>query len=1194
VDPLESLLSRCSAPEQAVVRAARQLGYLSPAQLQQSLQRVGSSGGLLPALGESLTPAQRRELAGIHHEAQAAAGATRIQATRPFSPGSSGTVDPDRVGPYAVERRLAAGGMGVVYVARHEALGRRVALKLMLTSAADAGPEAAERFLIEAQAAARLRHPNIVGIHDVGQDGGRPYLALDLVDGESLKDRVDREGPLDPTVAAVILEKLARAVFYAHSNSILHRDIKPHNVLLDADGEPLLTDFGLAKDVSAEGQGITVTGQMLGTPAYMPPEQAGGEPDRVDRRADVYSLGATLYECLCGRPPFQGATVINVVQQVLLDDPPRPRGLRADVPRDLETICLKCLEKEPERRYASAHDLAADLRRFLDGEPIGARRVGPLARVWRRARRNRLVVAVATAVALLVLGVWGWKTVEAQSARKEAESALVDAQRSEADAVLARDEAIAAKEALSEALGRVEAARRGEELARRHRAALAELEQGYALLATERFELAARAFARGYVAAQRLEGEPGTAGELSLSRMRQAAALGAREALSRLPRYLGPDSVYSACALSRSGKLAATAGRPGLQVWDLTWSPEDPRALLWEAAAPEGAELASCAFSPDDQLLVSCLGFPGDSRGRIEVRALEDGALVGSQDLGTRPHCLRFSPRGDRIAVAGQAGEVRICDARTLEVLFELTSTSRPGIPGYETSAYDLDFTEDGQALVVGYADGTVWFWNLGARQALEGHINAGEAVVGVRFTPPGGLTRDRGLAVVTGSGRVLVYDLARMANPRELLSGELGGATTCALSADGRRLAVGTLGGAVMVWDEEGRVVSDLAGLPPRIDDLALAPDGRRLLIAGRGPVELRDLGRARRYEGRGPLAVGHDGSAVWIGEEPGELIYRAPRGEPEAFTVPDLGQVDTLAVGGGHVLAAHTTQERGGYFHRLDYLRTSGERRAQGFLRNRAQVLSLSPAGDAALVGAHVPFVERGFGSNDDDQDDKGRVALLRLQGFEWEREFRWHVLTVQGCAWTPDGAGFVSISQDGTLANWDLEAPGQPRWIRGIQRDGSVDWQPPATRQRLGEDDAMSQVTAGLACHDRRLLTGSGDGALRLHDLEQGALLDKIEAHVRPIDLCAWVGDHLLLSSSSGELKLWDTSLPGGRVLRTLRAPGATHAAHGGPDGTLVAVATADAVWVWDLSWTGIEGFEQDPEGFVDGRTRTRGKR
>jgi serine/threonine protein kinase len=296
-------------------------------------------------------------------------------------------------GEYQLLGEIARGGMGVVYRARQAQLERVVALKMILAGRL-ANNDDVQRFFSEAAAAARLQHPNIVAVHDVGTVDGQHFFTMEYIEGQSLDQRLS-QGPLASKVAARYLTILARAVHYAHEQGILHRDLKPSNVLIDRADEPHITDFGLAKQLGTGSPGHTRTGTVLGTPSYMAPEQAQGKTRELGPAADVYSLGAILYELLTGRPPFKAATQLDTVLQVIDHQPVPPRLLNPKIDADLEAICLKCLEKEPKLRYASAADLAADLQRYADGEAIEASSFNMLDRLTRMLDRSLHVEAFA-------------------------------------------------------------------------------------------------------------------------------------------------------------------------------------------------------------------------------------------------------------------------------------------------------------------------------------------------------------------------------------------------------------------------------------------------------------------------------------------------------------------------------------------------------------------------------------------------------------------------------------------------------------------------------------------------------------------------------------------------------------------------------------------------------------------------------
>ena len=298
---------------------------------------------------------------------------------------SPGDVTARDFGSYELLGEIGRGGMGVVYKARQKGLDRTVAVKMILASHL-ASPEHVRRFQEEARAAAGLRHPNIVHIHDVGQIHGQHFFTMEYIEGMSLADRL-RQGPMGPDEGVRLLAKVARAVEHLHRHGVVHRDLKPSNILLDADGEPYVTDFGLAK-VFTPGSEMTTTGVVLGTPSYMSPEQAAGQPSQIGPASDIYSLGAVLYEILAGRPPFREETPVETLLQVLSGEPVLPRELNPRAPHLLEIVCLRCLARSPGDRYPSAEALAADLEHYLRGEALDARPPGLVERLWSWTRRE--------------------------------------------------------------------------------------------------------------------------------------------------------------------------------------------------------------------------------------------------------------------------------------------------------------------------------------------------------------------------------------------------------------------------------------------------------------------------------------------------------------------------------------------------------------------------------------------------------------------------------------------------------------------------------------------------------------------------------------------------------------------------------------------------------------------------------------
>jgi hypothetical protein len=480
--------------------------------------------------------------------------------TRSLPPAGDGPFP--QVPGYSTLAKLGSGGMGVVYLARHQPLQRLVALKMISGSA---GPEQVQRFKTEAEAAARLQHPHIVGLFEIGEHAGLPFIALEYCPGGSLEKRLAGT-PLPAAVAAPLLEQLARAMHAAHQKGILHRDLKPANVLLAEDGTAKVSDFGLARLVDVAGH--TASGAVLGTPSYMAPEQARGQGQPLDPRCDIYALGAILYEVLTGRPPFRADNPVATLAQVLYEEAVPPGQLNPRVPRDLQTICLKCLHKEPGRRYGTALELAEDLRRYRQGEPIYARPVGRLERTGKWVRRNKGLSAGLAAAVLALLagtGVALWQAVEARAA-----AAAEAGQRRQVERE--RDAKEKAATAEREARGKADAAaaaeRKANEEAQRR---LAQITKAKGILAD---------VFRDLNPLLETQGGPRLAEQLA-ERVSKAAALLEGEAIAdafeiaELQATLG----HTLTALGRPAEALA-AWRKASQTYSALLGPEDPYTLI--------------------------------------------------------------------------------------------------------------------------------------------------------------------------------------------------------------------------------------------------------------------------------------------------------------------------------------------------------------------------------------------------------------------------------------------------------------------------------------------------------------------------------------------------------------------------------------------------------------------------------------
>ncbi len=578
-------------------------------------------------------------------------------------PGRSAAGPPRRVGDYELMEEIASGGMGVVYRAQQVSLGRTVALKMILTGRL-ASPTEVKRFRLEAEAVARLDHPHIVPIYEVGEHEGHPYFSMKLIEGGSLADRLPQLAD-DPRAAARLMATVAGAVSHAHERGVLHRDLKPANILLDAAGEPHVSDFGLAKRLESD-PGLTRTWALLGTPNYMSPEQAAGQGKRPTTASDVYALGAILYELLTARPPFVDEAEADVRQQVIHAEPVVPSRLRRGVPRDLETICLKCLRKEPHQRYASAGALAEDLRPFLDGEPILARPTAAWERAWQWARKKPAVAGLAASLGVVTAAALGVVTSLWLAARGLNEQ-LRQEQAKLQSALEHKDRALEEKD---RALAREQTARLVNTI-------------GHAWFAQRDGDVG-----------KAQEVLAGVAPGLRCFEYHYLRALCGR----KMRIFRGHTGAVRCVAVSPDGKRLASGGEDGkVFVWDVvTGRPSGefrhPVSITAVAVSPCGRYVASAGATPSLQLWEV-------SSGRL-ARTFEGPP-------GFSGKAVAFSPDGWRLASASHDRTVKLWDVAT-----GLTALT---LEGHEGKVLGVAFSRDGRRLASAGTDGTVKVWDATA-----------------------------------------------------------------------------------------------------------------------------------------------------------------------------------------------------------------------------------------------------------------------------------------------------------------------------------------------------------------------------------------------------------------------------------------------------------------------------------------------
>ena len=1067
---------------------------------------------------------------------------------------------PPLVPGYEIQHELGRGGMGVVYKARDLELNRPVALKMIL-SGSHAGTTERDRFKREAEAVAQLQNPHIVQIFEIGEANGHPYLALEFVDGGSLAQHLAGK-PWPARESAELVELLAGAMQYAHDHGIVHRDLKPGNILLQgARGEgqaasidkssprfllpprpsppgpvPKITDFGLAKRLDSDpGDGVTKTGAVMGTPGYIAPEQASGKGREVGPAADVYALGAILYECLTGRPPFRGETPLDTVLQVLNDDPVPPHRLHHGIPRDLETICLKCLTKNPAKRYASARDLSEDLRRFLNGEPIRARPLSAWGRGVKWAKRHPalttfgVLLVLATATVVGVLGV-AYAQVKDAVAQKEAEAeaARVAKEHEQIERRRAELLAIENENARKAAVAQAEELKREAERTRR---------SAYALQLNQVAALCERDPKR---ALQLLDDDVRCPPDLRDFTWAYLRRLCQREELVYV-EHDRDDALY-AVAYSPGGTFVATAGRDGrVRVWD------PKTGQTFAVLAGHAGRVLGLAFSPDGGLLatagadhtVRLWEFPANMLDLARktatavpifqpvLRFTLPPTLTLDDTNRAEVTCVAFSPDGRTLAAGLDDGRLKLWDLGGWRLSqFDAAAVGGPGaaaatvtrgrhsgsarpvwgvrtIAAHKGPVRCLAFADAGGLLATGGDDRAVRVWAADGSKLIRALDRHADAVLAVAFTPDG-----KSLATANNGKNptIRVIDTDTWKDVRRLI-GHTGWVYALAVSHDGSLLASAGFDKSVRLWDlEDGAQRSLLVGHEQAVKGVAFGPDRRTLVSASTDGTARVWLSASRSHDAaevsRDKLlthaAVAAAGSPVVVADETGliqvfltDLLTGGPRGGPNPTAGLPISRVIAAA--------------------------PKGPIRAVAAAPDGRMVVAATDEGLSVWrvynIGGRRPGVPG-------VQVGNLPLPVARPVSFRTPRPV--YAMTVD-----PDGKWLATLDADGVRV-WDLRT-------LPFATDRPVEVRPPNRILSIadGRDLAFHPKGELLA-----IAAGTGVRLVTLAGLEVAAAPD---AHDAPIEALAFdpAGTQLATAATDGLIKVWRVNPGAGLALQAVLA-------------------------------------------------------
>ena len=1016
---------------------------------------------------------------------------------------------------YELLSEVARGGMGVVYRAKQTRLDRVVALKMILAGrlASDAD---IQRFYTEAEAAAKLQHPNIVRILDIGEQDGQHYFTMDFIEGRDLAV-VARQVGLTTTMAADYVRVTAEAIHYAHEQGILHRDIKPANILIDEDNQPQVTDFGLAKKIGTDSE-LTGTGQIVGTPAYMPPEQASGDSLDLCRQSDVYSLGAILYELLTGRPPFVGDTPLDTLMQVLSDPPVSPKTLNPNVSRDLETICLKCLQKDPKRRYATAQQLAEELSRVLTGKPILARPISTMERVANWCKRRPAVATLGALLGLLV-------TVLSISGP-----------------IVAYNQSNALKKAhLVEQLNN-SALQRASDTAQSM--AVAESQQRRLLYANDML-LASQFWDGADVSGmlRRLEQHtPKMAGEdLRGFEWYYLAGLPNRDSVP-----LEHPFPVNAVAVAPNRNVAAVASAFEVHVWDL-------HTLQLLRVLDAGQIVTSVVFSPDGEQVAI-----GTRDHRIVIWNAQDGqqsrTISGHTEVVSS---VAFSPDGSYLASGSWDDTVRVWNTAT-GTLLKLLS-------GHEGDVNRVRFSRDGRFLFSCSSDRTVRIWSLSSLRtgnelrwkALPQHPNV---VFDFALSPDGSR-----LATSCHDGKLRVYSVVggKLLAEREGSSKVL---SEISFSPKGDEIAAGCFDNRIYVWETETyHLKAALTAHTAPVRTVAYTAAGRLLSGCYRTTVRYWHADATEQPHVR----PGHSGVVTAVSHHPRQSLIASADDDGriqlqsadssrrveifhESMAVTDIdfstdGQYLAATTAGGELVAwdvapAVALLDMAGT---AEATRTLDPGTVAPLLRRRLDArslnsLSFSHDGRIAVGGEHGIMVF--------DID----TQKMTFQ----QRDSDARIATV---AFAPHGRHLAWCSWNGALTVWDLDQEKElfqfKRPVSEALETRDVGVMAPTTR---GESDiwtAIPPLSTSYSPNGKTLAVLFLEGTLNIVDAEKGIELGTVKGQGTLSPSLAFSPDgRSLLSSGTSELQITDVA--GTNVRARLKGPpGGFTCTTFSPDGELL---------------------------------------